>query len=67
MQKTETELGGTDLSIRRRVIETTIALIKHEEAKAEAALGLHTDCKPTTPVVAVDVAKGLACGALARG
>ena len=47
MQKTETELGGADLS-SRRMIETTIALIKHEEA--EAARGRQADNTPTTPV-----------------
>ena len=43
MQKTETELGGVDLSTRRRVIETTIALIKHEEVEVDAAHGRHDD------------------------
>ena len=45
-QKTETELGGADLSTRRRVIRATIALIKLEEAKAEAARGRHADIAP---------------------
>ena len=37
-QKTETELGGAvDLSTRRRVIKTTIALIRLEEAETEEA------------------------------
>jgi hypothetical protein len=33
MHETEMELGGADLSTLRRVIERTIALIKHEEAE----------------------------------
>ena len=49
MQKTETELGGVDLSNRRRVIKTTIRLVKREEAKAEAARGRHADGKLITP------------------
>ena len=48
-QKTETELGGADLSTRRRVIKTTIALIKHEEAEAEVARGSYAEDKPTAP------------------
>ena len=45
LEKIVTELAG-DLS-SRRMIETTIALIKHEET--EAARGRHADNKPTTP------------------
>ena len=67
MQKTETDLGGADLSTRRRVINSTIALIKHEEAEAEAARGRHANDKLTTPgfddgargYFAVGVATGL--------
>ena len=67
MQKTETDLGGADLSTRRRVINSTIALIKHEEAEAEAARGRHANKKLTTPdfddgardYFAVGVATGL--------
>ena len=47
--------------------DAQLALIKHEEAEAEATRGHHTDDKPTTPGVddgarddyAMDVAKGL--------
>ena len=52
MQKAETELGGADLSTRRHVVKTTIALIKHEEA--EAARGRQADNAPTTPVKKFD-------------
>ena len=60
-QKTETELGGADLSTRRRVIKTTIALIKLEEAEAKAACGSHADDTPTARGnhFAVGVATGL--------
>ena len=44
VQKTETELSGT-----KRVINTSVALIKREEAEAEAARGHHAYVKPTTP------------------
>ena len=44
MQKTETELG-----VSERVIKTTIALTKHEEAEARAARGYHADDEPITP------------------
>ena len=65
-QETETELGGADLSTRRRVIKATIALIKLATAKAEAARGRYAGDKPTTPGIddgargdfAVDVATG---------
>ena len=49
MQKTALELGGADLSTRGRVINTTIALIKLEEAEAEAARGCYADNKPIAP------------------
>ena len=58
-QKNETELGGADLSICKRydrVIKTSIALTKDEEAEAKAARGRHADDKPTTPVAAHAVA-----------
>ena len=48
-QKTETELGGADLSTSRRVIKTIIAQIKLEEAEAETTRGFHADDKPTAP------------------
>ena len=35
-KKTETELGGADLSRRKHVINTTVALIKKEEAEVKA-------------------------------
>ena len=44
MQKTETDLG-----VSERVIKTTIALIKHEEAEARAARGYHADDEPISP------------------
>ena len=59
MQKTETELGGADLS-SRRMIETTIALIKHEEA--EAARGRYANDKPTNPGVVDDACDHFAVG-----
>ena len=49
MQKTETELGGANLSSRRPVIRMTIALIKREEASAETVRGRHAGDKPTPP------------------
>ena len=48
MQKTETELGGANLSSRRLVIRMTIALIKREEASAETVRGR---CAGDTPII----------------
>ena len=65
-QETETELGGADLSTRRRVVKATIALIKLATAKVKAARGRYAGDKPTTTDIddgargdfAVDVATG---------
>ena len=54
-QKNETELGGADLSICKRydrVIKTSIALTKDEEAEAKAARGRHADDISRPPTVA---------------
>ena len=52
MQKTEIELGGADLSTRRRLVNAMIVLIKLEEAEAEAARGRHAYDKQTVTVAA---------------